>query len=123
MSKNRCQYKILNSNYSIRRCKNYIHAGCFCNVHCDVLHKQQQQEIACENFVEQQCQQEIACENFVEQQHHDASLPTIEINTLDDINREPEYSICCFCDEHCNPCSQSCGRCAREMTMKMLGWK
>jgi hypothetical protein len=25
---------------------------------------------------------------------------------------------CCFCNEECNPCSQSCGRCARQMT----GW-
>lgn len=35
----------------------------------------------------------------------------------------PEYGKCCFCQGECNPCSQSCGRCARNMTMEMLGWK
>lgn len=93
MSKNRCQYQIIDSK---RRCKNHIYHDLYCKVHYDIVNKEQ---------------------------HHNALLPTIEINTVDDINHEPEYSICCFCGEHCNPCSQSCGRCAREMTMKMLGWK
>lgn len=35
----------------------------------------------------------------------------------------PEYGECCFCGEPCNPCSQSCGRCAREITMESIGWK
>ena len=35
----------------------------------------------------------------------------------------PEIGRCCFCQGECNPCSQSCGRCARDMTMQMLGWK
>lgn len=34
-----------------------------------------------------------------------------------------EVGQCCFCQGECNPCSQSCGRCARDMTMQMLGWK
>jgi hypothetical protein len=24
--------------------------------------------------------------------------------------------ICCFCGNECNPCSQSCGRCARQLS-------
>jgi len=31
--------------------------------------------------------------------------------------------ICCVCHGDCNPCSQACGRCARDMTMQALGWK
>lgn len=27
---------------------------------------------------------------------------------------EDEYGICCFCGEHCNPCSQACGYCVRK---------
>jgi hypothetical protein len=34
-----------------------------------------------------------------------------------------EYGTCCFCGDYCNPCSQSCGRCAREITMQAIGWK
>lgn len=34
-----------------------------------------------------------------------------------------EVGKCCFCQGDCNPCSQACGRCARDMTMQMLGWK
>ena len=26
---------------------------------------------------------------------------------------------CCFCNEECNPCSQSCGRCARNLFWNM----
>ena len=29
---------------------------------------------------------------------------------------------CCFCDQECNPSSQSCGRCARLVTGNALGW-
>lgn len=25
------------------------------------------------------------------------------------------FGTCCFCGEGCNPCSQSCGRCARQL--------
>ena len=28
-----------------------------------------------------------------------------------------EYGLCCFCGNRCNPCSQSCGRCARSVSM------
>ena len=28
-----------------------------------------------------------------------------------------EYSICCLCGEKCNPSSQSCGRCARSISL------
>ena len=34
----------------------------------------------------------------------------------------PLYGVCCFCQGGCNPCSQSCGKCARIMTMKALGF-
>jgi len=32
---------------------------------------------------------------------------------------EPDIDIgyCCFCNEPCNPCSQSCGMCARRVSM------
>ena len=31
--------------------------------------------------------------------------------------------ICCYCDGECNPASQSCGMCARDVTMFMIGMK
>lgn len=34
-----------------------------------------------------------------------------------------KLGICCFCGNECNQCSQSCGRCARDMTMAMIGMK
>jgi len=34
-----------------------------------------------------------------------------------------ENGQCCFCQGECNPCSQACGRCARDLTMQILGWK
>lgn len=34
-----------------------------------------------------------------------------------------EYGICCFCENQCNPHSQSCGKCARDITMIMMVWK
>lgn len=95
MSKNRCQYQIIDSK---RKCKNHIYSDHYCKVHYDIINKQQ----------------------------HDQSISTIEIDTVNDetndINNESEYGTCCFCGEYCNPCSQSCGRCARQMTMKMSGW-
>lgn len=33
-----------------------------------------------------------------------------------------EYGTCCFCNEYCNPLSQSCGRCSRNITGFELGW-
>jgi hypothetical protein len=33
-----------------------------------------------------------------------------------------EEGICYECHEQCNPCSQVCGRCARRMTMQLMGW-
>lgn len=30
--------------------------------------------------------------------------------------------VCCFCEEDCNPLSQSCGRCVRNLTCYTLGW-
>lgn len=35
---------------------------------------------------------------------------------------EMDIGICCFCGNECNPCSQSCGRCARSITGFTLGW-
>ena len=31
----------------------------------------------------------------------------------DQVLFEEDYGICCFCNDKCNPCSQSCGRCSR----------
>ena len=31
--------------------------------------------------------------------------------------------ICCYCGYECNILSQSCGKCAREYTMRMFNWK
>lgn len=36
---------------------------------------------------------------------------------------EQGYGICCICGDGCNPHSQSCGRCARDLTMFMIGMK
>ena len=33
-----------------------------------------------------------------------------------------EYGKCCFCNGPCNPQSQSCGSCARDVTGYALGW-
>ena len=35
---------------------------------------------------------------------------------------EMDIGTCCFCGDECNPCSQSCGRCARSLTGFSLGW-
>ena len=32
-----------------------------------------------------------------------------------------ERGICCFCQEECNPSSQSCGRCSRTLTGFSIG--
>ena len=31
-------------------------------------------------------------------------------------NFDPSKGYCCFCGDECNPCSQSCGKCARRLT-------
>lgn len=33
-----------------------------------------------------------------------------------------DVGICYLCGYECNPCSQTCGVCARNMTMSVLGW-
>jgi len=35
---------------------------------------------------------------------------------------EYEYGICTLCGNECNASSQSCGRCARQITGHALGW-
>ena len=35
---------------------------------------------------------------------------------------EEARGTCCFCGGECNPCSQSCGRCARAVSGRVLGW-
>jgi hypothetical protein len=37
-------------------------------------------------------------------------------------NNNEEVGKCCFCGFGCNPCSQSCGGCARIITGHALGW-
>ena len=32
---------------------------------------------------------------------------------IEDSDSDNVYGRCCFCHEQCNPCSQCCGRCAR----------
>lgn len=34
-----------------------------------------------------------------------------------------DIGTCFVCHEACNPCSQTCGRCARDLTMYCIGWK
>lgn len=36
---------------------------------------------------------------------------------------EEEVGICCFCGDYCNPCSQSCGSCARNQTALLFSWR
>lgn len=31
-----------------------------------------------------------------------------------------DYNTCCICGYECNPCSQTCGVCARELTMSLF---
>ena len=33
-----------------------------------------------------------------------------------------KIGICCFCENDCNPNSQSCGKCSRLLTGHALGW-
>jgi hypothetical protein len=33
-----------------------------------------------------------------------------------------EQGICYNCSEECNPCSQLCGRCMRQLNLRRLGW-
>ena len=40
-------------------------------------------------------------------------------------NLEPnvwEDGVCCFCSGPCNPLSQSCGTCSRQITGWSVGW-
>ncbi len=41
---------------------------------------------------------------------------------LDMLQNNLEIGLCCFCGEECNPCSQSCGTCARSRTIAMLAY-
>ena len=41
----------------------------------------------------------------------------------DEDDTEDEYGTCCLCGDYCNPMSQSCGRCARDLTMTAIGMK
>lgn len=49
---------------------------------------------------------------------------SFEYSSLEYSSDEFEYEIgkCCFCGDECNPDSQSCGSCARDMTMMSMGW-
>lgn len=39
----------------------------------------------------------------------------IKLSKIESNNSISEYGICCFCNEACNPSSQSCGRCSRSI--------
>jgi hypothetical protein len=39
------------------------------------------------------------------------------------MSHEEKPGICCWCGWECNPMSQSCGTCARDVTMGMIGMK
>lgn len=45
-------------------------------------------------------------------------------SSLEYSSEELEYEVgrCCFCGDDCNPDSQSCGGCARDMVMTSMGW-
>ena len=47
----------------------------------------------------------------------------IEDPSSEEEDSDPQIEgVCCFCKGECNPASQSCGRCARNMTMNAMGW-
>jgi hypothetical protein len=46
----------------------------------------------------------------------------IEKYQLEETEKMEEENKCCFCGERCKIESQSCGRCAREITGYHLGW-
>ena len=41
---------------------------------------------------------------------------------MSDNQKEPR-GVCYICNGDCNPCSQTCGSCARDLTMVMIGMK
>lgn len=47
-------------------------------------------------------------------------MKTIYTNNIPDYLTN-EYNKCCFCNEECNPSSQTCGRCARIATSICIG--
>lgn len=60
------------------------------------------------------CKRNIYLNKMCKQHYHIQLYQMIKLSELN--------SLCCFCGNECNPCSQSCGKCAREITMKSLGW-
>jgi len=38
-------------------------------------------------------------------------------------NQKEPRGVCYICNGDCNPCSQTCGSCARDLTMVMIGMK
>lgn len=60
-------------------------------------------------------------------QHKRVKLNPPETVTDEMLKREieeikQEEGICYNCGEDCNPCSQMCGRCMRELSLRRLGW-
>lgn len=49
--------------------------------------------------------------------YNDSKLIIEEDDKDNNSKLEIDYGKCCFCNEECNIHSQSCGKCAREMTM------
>ena len=61
-----------------------------------------------------------------------SAIPEKEENANDSAFSETDESsdieeevrgTCCFCGYECNPCSQTCGSCARSATAYALGWR
>ncbi len=55
------------------------------------------------------------------EQHKSPAEETSEETNVEETNVEefdfPEFGVCCFCEGGCNPLSQCCGRCARQLSM------
>jgi len=62
--------------------------------------------------------QPIIQNNNAKVQQKDAFLEDFVQHFQEDFN----VGKCCFCNNDCNPMSQSCGRCARQVTGYALGW-
>lgn len=78
-----------------RKCKRIVKdTGTYCKQHTDKIKYTLQRSDSCLSTVS------------------DKSIASTVSCNYDDF----EIGKCCFCNNDCNPCSQTCGRCARNLT-------
>ena len=119
----RCKYVVNNKKH--RRCKRMIHGAVdYCMQHFMIV-------LYADEHTNQNNSKSQPVESQHESQHESQPIESqpIESQPIEsqhdqntDNNQQEEnnqndiiYGICCFCEGPCNPSSQSCGRCAREL--------